>query len=93
MAWWHVEFSIIPLGKQAGDEEGVGMWVEAASSRDALLIGCARLMLADGELIHQAHVSAPREKPRPTHFTHVRHHTKGREGTPMTKPRPAEDSA
>jgi hypothetical protein len=63
MSWWHVAFAVIPAGKKAGDEEDVEMWIEAASSRDALLCAAARLMLAAGELIHDVHVSAPRATP------------------------------
>ena len=61
-SWWHVEFAVIPAGKQAGDEEDVEMWVESANSRDALLCATARLLLNDGDLLHGAHVSPPFEK-------------------------------
>lgn len=61
MSWWQIEFSII--GQDNEDSCDVEMWVQAASSRDALLSASARLLLKDGDLIHTAHVSAPRPNP------------------------------
>lgn len=61
---WSVTFSIIPAGKQAGDEIEKEVAVRASNSVDAVEEAVQGLDIGKEDLIHEVHVSPPR-KTRP----------------------------